>query len=188
MILRTACATSLLALAAPAGPSVYPYPDDPRIVLVDCDMSKGSAVRVGPRTYLSVNHVTSADNCTVNGKPIKVARVDEDHDFSVFTVNESEAGFVPIDCRGFRAGRDYIAIGHARGLDSLTAVNLVATGQYINGFARLDGLTTVIPGQSGGMMADRITGKLVGMVNVYNMASGLSGSAELKQTEVCRNA
>jgi sulfur relay (sulfurtransferase) DsrF/TusC family protein len=54
--------------------------------------------------------------------------------------------------------------------------------------AILEGVWTVIPGQSGGAVLDPDTHKVVGVVNTYDMEGGLSGSVELKRTSVCRNA
>lgn len=185
MLLRTACATSLLALAAPiaAGPSVYGVPDDSRIVRVQCMNGSGSAFRIGRNTYLSVAHVTTQAACYANGKPIEAVRMDGD--FTIARVRDNRAGFMRIDCGGFIPGREYIAFGFARGLDGLTAVELVATNMRNDDTVALRGMATVIPGQSGGPIVDKLTGSVVGTVNTYNMQYGISGSVELKSKEVC---
>lgn len=167
---------------------VYPIAPDDRIPIVDCEKTRGSAVRIGPNLLVSAHHVTSADGCTINGKPFKILYASRQKDFSLLRLEGD--GFVPIDCGGFKDGRDYIAIGHARGLNELMAVRLVGTGRHEsrNGLAILKGIATVIPGQSGGPVIDRETRAVVGIVNIYDSPGGLSGSREMRDMGVCGSA
>jgi hypothetical protein len=142
----------------------------------------GSAFRIG-KLLLSVKHVTNYPECYINGKKITVVYTAPDQDFSI--ISDSEGPFLKVDCGGFVKGRKYLSVGHARGLDTLTTVELVATGVTIAGQAALKGVFTVIPGMSGGPVIDEETGKVVGTVNSYIMESGLSGSVALKGTPIC---
>jgi hypothetical protein len=188
MIVKSLVAAFAVALSAPAITQVSPYVSDPRIVRVDCLTGRGSAVKVGPNTFLSVHHVTNGGICSIGGKLIEVVQAVPSQDFSIITVPSPQNDGVRIDCDGFKAGREYLAVGFARGLDIQTAVELTGTGRFDSPkkWAILTGVATVIPGQSGGAMFDRRTGKLVGMVNVYDMQRGWSGSRELKDTSVCK--
>ena len=161
--------------------------NDPLIARVECNGTSGSAARIGRYTWVSVAHVTSADNCKVAGEPLQNLWHDPDRDFSIFWLAPRPGPGLTVDCDGFRIGRLYRATGHARGLPEQTSVSLVAVGAW-RGFARLLGIFAVIPGQSGGAVTDRITGKIVGMVNVYNAAEGAAGSIPLSETHLCRSA
>lgn len=147
--------------------------------------SAGTAFRVGPSgIILSVNHVTKPGTCQINGKPIKVSYASPDSDFSM--IDGDSGDYLKVDCGGFVKGRTYLAVGYARGAPFLTTVELQATGQSADGFAILTGMLTVIPGMSGGAIISADTGKVVGMVNVYNFEEGWSGSVELKGTPICQ--
>lgn len=186
-LMKASLALCLLpTLVSATLPQVYVTTDDPRIVLVNCDEGRGTAFRVGPHHYVSVAHVTSANGCTINGKSFTVRR--QEGDFTYLTMRGDEPGLMRVDCGGFIEGRKYIALGHARGQHFLTAVNLIATGDMIGEFSRLVGIATVIPGQSGGPIVDAVTLRPVGTVNVYNAASGESGSVSLSSTSLCKNA
>jgi hypothetical protein len=102
---------------------------------------------------------------------------------------DGDAGkYLKIDCGGFVKGRQYVAVGYARGLSSLTAIELEATGETFDGYSVLVGMLTVIPGMSGGAVLDEETGKVVGTVNVYNFEQGWSGSVPLSETPVCKKS
>jgi hypothetical protein len=159
-------------------PSIHP-----EIVRVDCEDSRGSAVKIGPNTLLSVAHVTSGEGCMIGGKPFKI--IATKGDFSVLLSEITSDRWLQHDCGGFVGGRTYTAIGFARGLNSQTTIDAVAMGERIWGFERLWGVFTVIPGMSGGGFIDQSTGRLVGMVNVYEARRGDSGSVALKDTSIC---
>jgi hypothetical protein len=160
--------------------------EHPEVVMVDCGVSRGSAFRIGRDILLTVAHVTSHRSCTIYGKPVKVLRAQGD--FAIITTTPSDDRWMRIDCGGFVKGRKYLAVGYARGLSTLTVVEIEATGKTKEGLAQLWGVFTVVPGQSGGPIIDKETGRPVGTVNTYDDTVGLSGSVELKQTEVCRHA
>jgi hypothetical protein len=157
----------------------------PEVVQVDCLTARGSAFYVGPHTLLSVAHVTSNTGCFINGKPFNV--VGQSGDFTVLRVASDSAVWMHIDCDGFKGGEIYTAWGFARGLPSLTSVDITATGQKLWGFSRLWGVFNVIPGQSGGPITPASNPReVVGTVNVYDAANGNSGSVALKDTPLCR--
>jgi hypothetical protein len=190
MIVKALVGAALLAAPASVAPAV-PLLDQqiPKVVCpvyagpVLLGWSMGSAFRIG-KLLLSVKHVTDYPDCYINGKKITVAYTDPKLDFSI--IADSEGPFLKVDCGGFKAGRRYEAWGHARGLDVLTMVELQGTGQMVNGYAILKGISVVIPGQSGGSIIDAETGKAVGMVNAYDMAHGLSYSIPLSETTICQ--
>ena len=179
MVMRGLVAASLALV--PMESQVYSIPADPRIVLVDCDNSRGSAFRVGPHNYVSVAHVTDDKGCKINGQPFKV-------EFAFITTSEDRPGFMRIDCGGFKLGHRYLGLGYARGRPNITAVEIVGTGEKVAGLAWLVGLATVIPGQSGGPVVDRETMRPVGTVNRYNAMVGASGSVALADTALCKKS
>lgn len=153
------------------------------IVRVDCADSAGTAFRVGPNLYISVAHVTSGKGCTINSEPVKVTYTHGD--FTSFVSGDSSDKWLAIDCGGFVPKHHYIAIGYARDLDTLTSVDLTATGLNQGGEAILLGVFVVIPGMSGGPIVDAGTGSVVGTVNAYNQEVGASFSTPLKGTRLC---
>jgi hypothetical protein len=142
----------------------------------------GSAFRIGT-LLLSVKHVTNYPECYINGKKITVVYSAPDQDFSI--ISDSEGPFLKVDCGGFVKGRKFLAVGHARGLDRLTTVELEGTGETTNGYAILKGISVVIPGMSGGSIIDAETGKVVGTINAFDMVNGLSYSVPLSNTPIC---
>lgn len=205
MLLRLFCATALLVSTEAlsegvrdpvlAGSFVVPQLGDivipPQTILEVVCFGKGgawagTAFRVGKGLLLSVNHVTSNGSCFIAGKPLSVKYKSPTSDFSM--VNGDDGPFLPIDCGGFVKGRKYVALGHARGLDLITQVELTATGETdgTNGQAVLSGVFSVVPGQSGGPVIDEETGKVVGTVNMENYEDGLSWSVPLSGTPVCQ--
>ena len=158
----------------------------PAVVRVDCLTSRGSAFYVGPHVLLSVAHVTSAKGCFINGKPFDVIRPDKESDFTILHVADASPVWMHVDCDGFKAGDKYTAWGFARGLPSLTSVDILATGQKLFGLSRLWGVFNVIPGQSGGPITpEDEPDRVVGTVNVYDAAIGNSGSIALRDTPIC---
>lgn len=160
----------------------------PMVAKVRCMFGSGSAFRVGKDYWISVKHVTSQPGCSVDGEPISELWQDPKRDFSIFRLAARTGRSLKIDCGGFVEGRKYRAIGHARGLNEQTSITLVATGETREGFAVLRGIFTVIPGQSGGLFQDTVTGKAVGAIAVYVPQAGISGAVSLSDTSVCANA
>lgn len=156
---------------------------NPEVVQVVCLGGYGTAFRVGPSLFLSVAHVTKVGGCAIGGKLITTHGTQGD--FATVS-NGTEGPWLQVDCAGFVKGREYIAIGHARGLRTQVEIEMVATGKTSGGFAELWSVFTVVPGQSGGPIIDAETRKVVGTINVFSPLEGLSGSVELKGTSVCR--
>lgn len=182
-----------LALASVAFPlasatqSDIPATAHPEVMRVVCLGSVGTAFRISKTRALSVAHVTNAYGCFIENRPFEV--IYKYKDFSILTIHEGR-GRAKIDCNGFVPGRKYRALGYARGRPTLTMVDgLVATGEKWVGpggtMAVLKGIFTVIPGQSGGPVIDVATGKVVGLVNMYDPQAGLSASLPLKGTAAC---
>jgi hypothetical protein len=144
--------------------------------------SMGTAFRIG-RVIISANHVTDYSGCSIDGAPIS-SRHTPGLDFSI--TPSADGAFLKIDCAGYIEGHQYLAIGYARGMPFLTGVALRGTGQKSGLFSLLSGIFTVVPGMSGGPIIDVDTGKVVGIVNIYDAANGISGSVALKDTPVCK--
>lgn len=158
------------------------------IVQVICtkgdDEYAGTAFRVGDGILLSVNHVTESGHCTINGAPISKLYRSPSSDFSM--LNGGDGPFIKVDCGGFVKGRHYIALGYGRGAPVISQIDLIATGITDKGEAVLEGMLSVIPGQSGGPVIDAETGEVVGTVNAQDFEDGLSWSVPLSITPVCR--
>jgi hypothetical protein len=158
------------------------------IVQVICikgnDEYAGTAFRVGNGILLSVNHVTETGQCTINGAPISKWYRSPSSDFSM--LHGDNGPFIKVDCGGFVKGRHYIALGYGRGVPIISQVDLIATGLTDRGEAVLEGILSVIPGQSGGPVVDSETGEVVGTVNAQDFEDGLSWSVELKTTPICK--
>jgi len=185
---------ALVALAAfplvSNTPTPIAFAQDAAIPKVVCPVpdgySMGTAFRVGGSLLLTVKHVTAEAPCYIDGRPVKVLYTDPKRDFSMIS-DGSSGPSLKIDCGGFVKGRKYLAVGHARGRDELTTVELEATGDSNWGFSVLTGVFTVVPGQSGGPVIDAETGAVVGTVNVYEFTEGVSGSVPLRDTPVCHH-
>jgi hypothetical protein len=147
-------------------------------------LSAGTAFRIGPHLLLSVKHVTNIKNCAIDGEPIHVIYTSSKADFSMLS-DDRIGGFLKVDCGGFVAGHRYVAVGHARAMDELTVVPMIATGKYEDGLSVLVGVFEVQPGQSGGAVIDLDTMKVVGTINAADWEEGLSFSTELSGTPVC---
>jgi hypothetical protein len=178
-----------LPLAAFALVSASPAPENeswfvriPAVQQVWCQHSAGTAFTVNGHV-VSVTHVTSADNCRINGLPI-VGVAEGNLDFSVIANSPLLRGF-RINCGGFKLGETYFAVGYARALPTQRMIRLTGTGQHSeSGMAILLGYPTVIPGMSGGVIFN-MRAEAVGTVNMYSMVAPLSLSRELKDTSVC---
>jgi hypothetical protein len=158
----------------------------PEIVRVDCETTRGTAFRIGPNLLVTAAHVSSGESCKINGEPIHIIRQGEG-DFALLA-SARRGPWLKVDCGGYIKGRQYVALGYARGLNTQTSIDLEATGEQVFGMARLWAVFNAIPGQSGGPIEDADTGRPVGIVNTYNAARGDTGSVELRDTAVCRNA
>lgn len=174
-----------LALVQPSSSPDVVFQNYPAVHRVDCDNWRGSAFRTGPHEYLSVAHVTIGEGCTIEGEPILRVTESTDKDFTELHTSRAGNGYA-IDCKGFIPGHWYWAVGFARGAGFQTAVAIYATyAMADNGERIFIGLHTVIPGMSGGPVIDPETGKVVGLVNMYNPEYNLSFSRELKETSAC---
>lgn len=180
--LSLACVSATNSLPARTQAGIDPG-EHPEIVQVRCMQGSGTAFRISPTTLLSVAHVTSLSGCFINGKPFTVKH--KNGDFSILSMDDKAPRWLAIDCNGFVAGRAYIALGFARGLPTLTEVDITATGRIEGEWSILQGVWTVIPGQSGGPIIDPTTGKVVGTINVFDARAGRSGSVALKSTAAC---
>jgi hypothetical protein len=153
---------SAAMLAAPSVPRAQPYAHDPEaIVKVSCNGGWGTAVKVGPSSYITAAHVIDAGGCKVDGFPITVTAINAFRDYATFIGPTTNHVITP-SCDGFRAGRIYVARGYAGGFEANVAVPWLATELTDGGQALF--LGDAIPGMSGGPLVDR-KGRVVGIVN-----------------------
>ena len=187
-MLRPLVALSLLT-ATPAVPQTIEQQSPvPKVVCrVANGYIMGSAFRVGPQYLLTVGHVIGSGQCQIDGQPIKVLYKSTKADFAILA--DPRAGkVIPVDCGGFKADHDYVAVSHARGLDRLTYIPMTGTGEHysdIRSLSILAGILTAQPGQSGGPIIDPDTMRVVGTVNTGDWDRGLTGSVALRDTPIC---
>jgi hypothetical protein len=157
----------------------------PMVHQVKCDKGLGSAFRVGPTRFISVDHVTRNTGCTIDGQPFS-AVAEDGLDFSVVEIPTlRRLGGLKINCGGFHRGDYVYASGYAYGRPWQQMVILRATGQHDGNLAVLYGAPSVIPGMSGGPVMNA-RGEVVGTINRYMPFFPYSFSQELKGTSVCK--
>ena len=159
-----------------------------RLTAHDCPVADGWIMGTGFRIgslLVTAKHVISHEKCFyVGGGNAEIAYSSPSLDYAI--LKGGKGPFIKVDCGGFVKGKKYLAVGYARGAPYLTTVELTATGSNADGFAILSGIFTFIPGMSGGPVIDEETGKVVGLINVFQEPEGISGSVELKNTSVCK--
>lgn len=181
-------AAASLAVAAPTDtPQIFMGEINyPLVHQVLCKEGAGTAFRIGPRRFLSVAHVTTLHNCTIDKAPITVIEQDGNNDFSIVEAGPPQRYAVKVSCEGFKTFEWYWAVGYAYGLPFQTVVALNATAfDADNGERILTGRYSVIPGMSGGPILNG-RGEVVGTVNMYDPARPISLSRSLKDTSVCK--
>jgi hypothetical protein len=184
-MLKALVGASLMLVPVPAIPQTDPAGPVPKVICrQDHGYSAGTAFRIGPHLLVSVNHVTSAGRCEIDGQPIYVLYASPKADFSILSDDRS-GKWLKVDCRGYIKGHTYVAVGHARAMDDLTLVPMVSTGLTYGSLSLLAGVFTAQPGQSGGPILDGETGSVVGTVNTAEWSRGLTGSIELRGTSIC---
>lgn len=156
------------------------------VVKVDCTAGSGTAFRVGPTELISVAHVTGMTGCKIDGQPFTVTY--RHGDFTALKMDAPAPQWLKIDCGGFVQNHHYIGYGFARGLDSETSVDVVATGAMEDAEEILVGIFEFQPGQSGGPVVDAGSGEVVGTVNAANWEAGASFSTPLSETRLCPKA
>jgi hypothetical protein len=187
MLRKLLMAALVGAYTPPAVPQTAPMLES--IPLVFCPskdgFSSGTAFRVGPNLILSVAHVTSLPQCFIDGEPINIIHTSSTADFSILS-DDRIGDWIRVDCAGFVKGRLYLSIGHARGMEQLTIVPMIFTGEREGGQAMLAGVFTAQPGMSGGPVIDAETHEVVGTTNTADWEEGVTGSVELRATSVCK--
>ena len=179
------------SLASASPPPTYEPSDDaiPRIVCyLPGGWITGSAFRVGPKYLITAKHVIAQGTCVINGRPVTIVYKSAKEDFAILEDDRLWGGRIPVDCNGYQLGHEYIAWGHARGIEELVTVTAIAvTGHYtdLSYLKLLSGIFSAQPGQSGGPIVDAETGRVVGIVNTGDWENGLTGSVELKTTPIC---
>jgi hypothetical protein len=169
-------ALACLSLTASAPVPVNLDDGDAAIVLVVCDQGVGSATRVTENAYISVAHVTSLGNCTVDGTKITVTHSDAEQDFSTF-IGPKGKDTLDISCDGFTRLEGYVSRGHAYGDPNVWFQPVIAVAEYKGKWAFVG---DIFPGMSGGPIVDK-DGRITGVNNIANPSAGV----DLKDTVVC---
>jgi hypothetical protein len=189
-----------LALSSPVETQTTPptFVANPYIKMIRCTLVEdgeahavsGSGFKLKDGRWVSVNHVTTNDNCTVDGQPITVTYADPNGDISIFSVDLGLRGGLEIDCGGYRDHLWYHGQGFADGLPIVRSVPVMDYEQLREmaidrGWGVL-AYNRFIPGMSGGPVLDSISGKVVGTVNAFSPFFPISFSRELKETVLCQ--
>lgn len=182
---KAAFAAPLLASAQlPPEPQ---YVENPYVHQVTCANKRGTAFMVGKNSVLSVAHVTTAEGCTLKGESFTVLWQGSG-DFSALRAPQLGEGGFKISCEGFKRGQHYRALGYAKGLPVIRAIDVIATGQSNrDGLAIMFGDEAYIPGMSGGPVISD-AGEVVGTVNAYYVGTNYSLSRSLADTPMCERA
>jgi hypothetical protein len=157
---------------------------------ITCDEGVGTGFKLSTGQWVSVDHVTSLSNCSVDGIPIFVTHSDPAGDFSTFIVpGDNRKGGIKPDCSGFQDRRWYFGTGHARGLPILTSIPVMYSS-FLNWSAHPRGWKILaynryIPGQSGGPALNE-RGEATGTVNAFGVFQNYSASRQLKDSIVCQ--
>lgn len=115
--------------------------------------------RIGPDRLITAAHVTSHGRCSIAGAPAETVREDGALDVAELR-SVARRQFLELNCRGFRRGRWYRAIGYAGGE---LRVNLPwqAAG-FGDAPGKAEFLGEAYPGMSGGPVIDR-DGRVTGV-------------------------
>lgn len=153
--------------------------DTSPVIQVVCNEGTGSAVNIGNGKYVSVAHVMGLTSCKVKDEPVRNVVLDtkDGHDFATF--DGPEGASASYSCKGFKAGKIYLAVGYAFGYETVTVEPLLATVFHDS---KTMFVGEVIPGMSGGAVFDE-DGVLVGVVNQRWPARSTSLEDTLCQTK-----
>ncbi len=152
---------ALVPVSSASAPAALGDIDYAAIVMVRCGAAQGTAFHVGGGRYLTAYHVAVFGTCSIEGVAMRMVRGDGGLDVA-------ELGGPPIgqalriDCRGFRAGGTYRAVGYAMPAGRLT-LPLIATRHTSDGQREFVG--EVYPGMSGGPVIADDGGKVPGITN-----------------------
>lgn len=184
----TSCGPGSLmpALASIAQPSRPAYSVDlDAIVFVECGEWTGTGFSIGRGRIVTAAHVVLAKGhvsaCTVGGREAHAQLVDPKLDFAIlFAPTTAHWPRLWLDCRGFRPGRAYFAIGYAAGRDFAMQV-LRARPAQLSGFPEFAGVT--YDGMSGGPVVDA-DGYVAGIINLGDDEA--TGAEPLSATTLCK--
>ncbi len=152
---------ALVPVSSASAPAALRTIDYGAIVMVRCGPVQGTAFHIGGGRYVTAYHVAAFGNCAIAGVPARMVRADGGLD--VAELGGPAIGLaLRLDCRGFRAGGNYRAVGYAMPAGRLT-LPLIATRHMSDGQREFVG--EVYPGMSGGPVIADDGGEVAGITN-----------------------
>jgi S1-C subfamily serine protease len=171
-----------IGAAAPVPPPQIPYV---AIRLVQCGNALGTAFHIGNGRYITANHVVSGGTlpCRIGGEEAPVVYQGKARDIAELRGPVLATRF-DLDCDGFKAGAEYMAIGMAFGSARTNIPMLYSAfgNDPDNGNGQFIG-AEMIPGMSGGPMIDRRF-RVAGV----NLQRWPSRALDLRDSYLCRAA
>ena len=158
-------------------------------------VARGTGFIIARNVMVTANHVSSGRECSDASRGRTITPFIENYptDFSLLTGNFGIDAQLPYSCGGMVEGRRYISIGFRNGttlvqntvLSSIKQNIKLTDGSMIFNLRRVQG--TIIPGMSGGPVADYETGIIVA-INTATNFQGVGWVRELGDTPLCGKA
>ena len=152
-----------------------------------CGTRTGTAETIDRNRVMTASHVIGeSEVCSIDGRPATILSNNSVLDYAILDYPAgARSQKFPINCDGFIAGEQYLAIGYAHGLDFV-----VTAGTAMRQFDRSAHLRLLegraYSGMSGGPVVN-MQGEQVGITIAKSIGAGPNFiyARELKETEVC---
>lgn len=173
------------------------------IFLIQCKKSQfsiipenvGTGFLINDRTIITAQHVIKdAHACSIAGVDLVIDQENHLLDYATLSIQTRGLQSLPVRCEGFTRGKNYYAIGYARGtrftMNRLVATHRFETTQTSDGLDQGYNLRelrgTATPGMSGGPIIDE-DGYVVGItIAISTRGVNRVYSRELKDTHLCK--
>jgi len=166
------------------------------VVRISCGHLSGTAEVISRDIVLTAYHVVRQSveegvACGIGQVPATPIYTNKALDFAIMSTTTGNSARYAVDCKGFKVGSEYFAIGYP--IDQFVVTRLIATDKFsssevhdgeqpLTGLRLLNG--SVYHGMSGGPIVDK-HGILVGTVVATNDDYTQAASRELKDTVLC---